>query len=165
MEQPVKNGWENIDGMLHYQGLPYTPEIISRYHDNLLANHFGIKKTHELVAQKYYWPILSYNINNYLKECDVCLASKVVRHKPYSYLQSLPIPTHCWKDLSINFVTGLPILTDWKRDNYDSILIIVDWFTKIVHYKSVKVTIDACCMENMCYLELSQMCYLEMHRI
>ena len=43
----------------------------------------------------------------------------------------------------MDFVTRLPISTDWKSENYDSILVIVDWLTKIVHYKSVKVTIDA----------------------
>ena len=36
---------------------------------------------------------------------------------------------------------GLPILTDWKGDSYDSILVIVNRLTKIVHYKPVKVTI------------------------
>ena len=43
----------------------------------------------------------------------------------------------------MDFVTGLPILTDWKRDSYDSILVIVDRLTKMVHYKPVKVTINA----------------------
>ena len=42
----------------------------------------------------------------------------------------------------MDFVTGLPISTDWKRDNYNSILVIVDWLKKIVHYKAVKITID-----------------------
>ena len=43
----------------------------------------------------------------------------------------------------MDFVTGLPVSTDWKGENYDSILVIVDWLTKIVHYELVKVTIDA----------------------
>ena len=43
----------------------------------------------------------------------------------------------------MNFVTGLPILTDWKGDSYDSILVIVDRLIKMVHYEPVKVTIDA----------------------
>ena len=51
--------------------------------------------------------------------------------------------THCWKDLSIDFVTGLPILTDWKGDSYDSILVILNWLIKMVHYKPIKVTINA----------------------
>ena len=33
----------------------------------------------------------------------------------------------------MNFVTGLPIWTNWKGDNYDSILVIVDRLTKIVY--------------------------------
>ena len=134
--------------MLHYQGLLYVPEIIrteliSRHHDDPLAGHFGIKKTRELIARKYYWPTLCHDVEDYVKRCDVCLASKAVRHKPYGDLQSLPVPTHRWKDLSIDFVTGLPILTDWKGDSYDSILVIVDRLTKMVHYEPVKVTIDA----------------------
>ena len=43
----------------------------------------------------------------------------------------------------MDFVTGLPISTDWKGDSYDSILVIVDRLTKMVHYEPVKVTIDA----------------------
>ena len=43
----------------------------------------------------------------------------------------------------MDFVMGLPISTDWKGDSYDSILVIVDWLTKMVHYKPVKVTINA----------------------
>ncbi len=42
----------------------------------------------------------------------------------------------------MNFVTGLPILANWKDDNYDSILVIVDRLMKMVHYVPVKVTID-----------------------
>ena len=28
VEQPVKDGWEDINDMLHHQGLSYVPEII-----------------------------------------------------------------------------------------------------------------------------------------
>ncbi len=55
----------------------------------------------------------------------------------------MPILTHRWKDLSIDFVTGLSISADWKGDSYDSILVIVDRLTKMVHYEPVKVTIAA----------------------
>ena len=42
----------------------------------------------------------------------------------------------------IDFMTSLPISTNWKRDNYNSILVIVDWVTKMVHYTPIKITID-----------------------
>ena len=146
-EQLVKD-WQDIDGVLHHQGLPYVPEIIrteliSRHHDDPLAGHFGIEKTQELFSQKYYWSTLCRDVEDYVRGCNICLASKAVRHKPYGDLQSLPVPTHRWKDLSMDFVTGLPVSTDWKGDSYDLILVIVDRLTKMVHYKPVKVTIDA----------------------
>ena len=43
----------------------------------------------------------------------------------------------------MDFITRLPVSTNWKGETYDSILVIVDKFTKMVHYKPVKVTIDA----------------------
>ena len=43
----------------------------------------------------------------------------------------------------MDFITGLPILKDWKGDSYDSILVIVDRLIKMVHYEPVKVTINA----------------------
>ena len=43
----------------------------------------------------------------------------------------------------MDFVTVLPLFADWKSDSYDSILVIVNRLTKMVHYKPVKVTIDA----------------------
>ena len=55
------NGYEELDGVLYHQGLPFVPEairteIISRHHDDPLAGHFGIDKTKDLVGRKYYWP-------------------------------------------------------------------------------------------------------------
>ena len=127
----LSEGWEDVEGVLQYQGLPYVleiirSEVISRHHDDLLVGHFGIDKTRELVGRKYYWPSLKRDVKSYVRGCDVCLTSKAVRHKPYGDLQSLPVPTHRWKDLSIDFVTGLPLSADWKGNSYDSILVIVD---------------------------------------
>ena len=98
-EQSVKD-WQDIEGVLHYQSLPYVPEIIwteliSRHHNDPLAGHFGIEKTRELVARKYYWPMLRHDVDDYVKGCNVCLALKAIRHKSYGDLQSLPVPTHC----------------------------------------------------------------------
>ena len=147
-KEQLPHVWEDIDGVLHHQGLLFVPEairtaLISRDHDNPLARHFSIDKTRDFVGRKYYWPSLRKDVEAYVKGCDVCLGSKAVRHKPYGDLQSLPVPTHRWKDLLIDFVTGLPISTDWKGDSYDSILVIVDRLTKMVHYEPVKVTINA----------------------
>ena len=44
---------------------------------------------------------------------------------------------------------GLPILTDWKGDGYNFILVIIDWLTKMVYYKYVKVIINAPGLANV----------------
>ena len=43
----------------------------------------------------------------------------------------------------MDFVTSLPVSIDWKRDSYNSILVIIDRPIKIVHYKPVKIILDA----------------------
>ena len=133
---------------MHHQSLLYVQKfiwtkLISRHYNNLLAGDFGIKKTYEHVAQKYYWQMLCCNIENHVKRYNICLASKTVHHKLYKDLQSLSVSTHHWKDLLMDFVTGLPISTDWKGKSYNSMLVIVNWLTKMVYYKPVNVTIDA----------------------
>ena len=48
--EKLGGNWEDSDGILHHQGLPYISEIIrteliSRHHDDPLAGHFVIEKT------------------------------------------------------------------------------------------------------------------------
>ena len=134
----LKSNYEEVDEVLHHQGLPFVSEaigieLISQHHDDPLVEHFGIEKTKEFVGRKYYWPSLRKDVKSYVRGCNVCLTSKSVRHKPYGDLQSLFIPTHRWKDLFMDFVTGLPPFADWKGDNYDLILVIVDQLTKMVY--------------------------------
>ena len=139
---------KDSDRILHHESLPYIPEIIkmklsSRHYDDPLAGHFGIEKTQELVARKYFWETLYHNVKVYVRDYDVCLASKTVKHKPYENLQQLPVPTHYWKDFSMDFITWLPQSADWRSNSYDSILVMVNWLTKIIYYKPVQTTITA----------------------
>ncbi len=94
----LPKGWKDIEHVFYYLGLPYIPkvirsELISRHHNNPFVGHFGIRKTWELIARKYNWPMLRQDIEAYVKGCDICLASKTVCHKLYGNLQLLPIPT------------------------------------------------------------------------
>ncbi len=42
----------------------------------------------------------------------------------------------------MDFITSLLVLTNWKDESYNLILIIINCLIKIVHYKPVKVTIN-----------------------
>ena len=87
--------------------------------------------------------MLCQDIEIYVRSCNVYLISKAVCHKPYRDFQSLPISTHWWKNLSMDFVIGLLVLVNWKSESYDLILVIVDQLTKMVYYVPVNVTINA----------------------
>ena len=43
----------------------------------------------------------------------------------------------------MDFVTGLPVSTDWKGKTYDLILVIINWLIIMVYYEPIKVTINA----------------------
>ena len=53
------------------------------------------------------------------------------------------ISTHYRKNLFMDFMTGIPVSTNWKSDSYNSILVIVNWLTKIVYYEPVNINIKA----------------------
>ncbi len=102
--EELPEGWEDIEQVFHYQGLPYVPKVIrseltSKHHDDPLAGHFGIEKTRKLIARKYYWPTLRRDVEAYVKGCGVCLASKAIRHKCYEKVLSFVLlhhlPTPC----------------------------------------------------------------------
>jgi hypothetical protein len=71
----------------------------------------------------------------YVAKCDICRRVKVVHMKTARPLQSLPIPTWKWEDISMDFVVGLPKTSK----GYDSFWILVDRFTKTAHFLPVKV--------------------------
>ena len=89
--EKLGGNYEDSNRILHQQGLPYISEIIgteliTRHYDNPLAGHFGIEKTRELVARRYYWETLCHDVEVYVRGYEVSLASKTIKHKPYDKL-------------------------------------------------------------------------------
>lgn len=134
--------------MLHYQKLLFVPKIIqiefiSSNLNNFLVGHFGVNKIRVLIGSKCYWLNLKKDVETCVKGFDVCLSSKTVSNKSFNNLKLLLILTYQWNDLSKDFKTRLPVLTNCKGEIYDSILVIVNRLTKMIYYKLVKVTFNA----------------------
>jgi hypothetical protein len=70
----------------------------------------------------------------YVARCDTCKRVKAIYMKTVGPLQSLPIPTWKWEDISMDFIMGLPRTTK----GYDPIWVIIDRLTKIAHFLPVK---------------------------
>jgi hypothetical protein len=68
--------------------------------------------------------------------CDICVRSKLDRHKPYGQLKSLSIPQGLWEAITMDFIIKLPPSRDPfnpQGSPFDSILVVVDRFTKMTH--------------------------------
>lgn len=87
-------------------------KLIGKHPNNSLMDRYRVNKTKKVINRKYYWPSLKRDVKTYVKGYDVFLALKTIKHKPYNDLQSIQIPTYYWKNLFIDFVTGLLISTD-----------------------------------------------------
>jgi hypothetical protein len=48
-------------------------------------------------------------IASYVARCDNCCRVKAIHMKPADLLQSLSIPKWKWEEISVDFITGLPI--------------------------------------------------------
>lgn len=64
--------------------------------------------------------------------CSMCTQNKTSNVHPVGLLHPLPIPSHPWSHLAIDFVTGLPE----SKDN-SVILTAVDRFSKEAHFISL----------------------------
>jgi hypothetical protein len=69
------------------------------------------------------------DIRAYIKKCAPCQQSKHNNRKEAGELRPTEIPDRPWQHITIDLITDLP-----KSKGYDSILVIVDKFSKMVRY-------------------------------
>jgi transposase InsO family protein len=127
-------------GGLRFKNRVYVPlepalraELLKTYHDDPLAGHFGRAKTLELLARSYHWLNIERDVKEYIDSCVICQGAKSLKQRPAGELQALPQPQGPWQELTMDFITGLPL----SRRNgvvYDAILVIVDRYTKMARY-------------------------------
>lgn len=67
-------------------------------------------------------------ITKFIKECTTCQKNKVDHIHPLGLLQPISIPDNAWEAISLDFIEGLP-----KSKGKDTILVVVDRFTKYCH--------------------------------
>jgi hypothetical protein len=67
------------------------------------------------LKENFWWSNMKVEIAKYVSECDTCQRIKESHFKPSGTLQPLPIPSWKWDDISMDFVSGLP-LTSRKHD-------------------------------------------------
>jgi hypothetical protein len=111
------------------------PQILDEAHLSRYSIHPGSTKMYHDLKQHYWWTKMKIEIARYVARCDTCSSVKAIHMNTAGPLQSLPVPTWKWEDISMDFIVGLPRTTK----GYDSIWVIIDRLTKIAHFLPVRV--------------------------
>jgi transposase InsO family protein len=110
-------------------------EVISSHHDDPLHGHPGITRTMELIKRHYEFPNMKDKVSKFIKQCVSCQQNKHSTHAKYGEAQAMEPPTAPWTNITMDFVTQLPVSKDPVTDYvYDSIFVVVDRFTKAAEF-------------------------------
>lgn len=127
---------EIYDDMLYVGKRVYVPDnaelktrIIKDIHEPLPGGHAGRSSTYDRVSSHYYWPRMTDTIARYVKSCHACKRSKAYREGKHGLLKPLPIPDRYWQDISVDFITPLPICSRFGR-RFEHIMVVVDRLSK-----------------------------------
>jgi hypothetical protein len=111
-------------------------QILYRTHSTGPAGHPGRTRTLELLTRTYWWPRMSYDVAEYVKACAMCFRVKPSRSSPQGYLQPLPVPYRAWSDISVDYISPLPVCERYNV-KYKHLLVVVCRLTKMRHFMPV----------------------------
>jgi hypothetical protein len=103
--------------------------VLQALHNSGLGGHSGIAATYNKVKSLFSWPGIKQDVTTFVNNCQVCQQSKSEHSRLPGLLQPLPVPTQAWYTIRMDFIEGLP-----KSRKYDSILVVIDKFSKYAHF-------------------------------
>jgi len=129
------DGFYLSEGHLFNKGKLCIPQgsirklLVTKSHEGGLMDHHGVDKTLTILKGKFYWPHMRVYVQRHCSKCIACLQdkSKIMPHGLYTLLLIASAP---WEDINIDFVLGIPR----TQRGYDSILVVVDRFSKMAHF-------------------------------
>ena len=109
-------------------------QIMESRHDQKTAGHKGVAKTMELITRDFIWKGLRRDVEEYIRNCNICATTKNDRHRPYGLLQSPKTPEEAWETIAMDWITKLPKSKEPLTGKvFDSILVINDTLTKYIY--------------------------------
>jgi hypothetical protein len=113
--------------------VPSDPQLrqtlMHEFHDAAYAGHPGVHKMYSNLYKHYWWNGMHSDVKEYVQHCAKCQQNKTL---PYTsgHLQPMDLPAQRWESISMDLITGLPK----TQSGHDSILTVVDRFSKMVHF-------------------------------
>jgi len=138
------------DGLLYFSDplgdrlcIPALPEVklllLRESHDAVAAGHFGLEKTYQSLARRFFWPRLASSVKKFVSACQTCQAMKADTRPTAGVYRPVDVPDRPWESVGMDFITGLPT----SVEGFDSILTVVDRFSKMAHFIPTVKTVTA----------------------
>ena len=93
--------WSLMNNLIIYKGKVYIPtnmelrkEVVTSFHDSLLASHPGFFKTLHLIKEHYWWPGMTIFLKKYIDGCAICQQMKPNTHPTVAPLMPIKSHTH-----------------------------------------------------------------------
>ena len=104
-------------------------KVLRTIHDTPPMGHAGRTSTYIRTSSHYFWPKMADSVSRYVKSYYTCKRSKSYRIGKHGLLKPLRIPDEYWTDISIDFITLLPICKQFGR-SFQHIMVVVDRLSK-----------------------------------
>nr|GEW90205.1 reverse transcriptase domain-containing protein [Tanacetum cinerariifolium] len=98
--------------------------------------HLGSDKMYQDIKMLYWWPNMKADIATYVSKSLACAKVKAEHQRPSGLLVQPKIPEWKWDNITMDFVTKLPKLSQ----GYDTIWVIVDRLTKSAIFVPMRET-------------------------
>ncbi|KAH9726475.1 hypothetical protein KPL70_008268 [Citrus sinensis] len=124
------------NGILLYKGKYYLSAesslkiiLLKEFHSTPLARHVGIHRIYLRLSANFFWVHMRQDVEKFVTECLICQQKKYSTKAPAGLLQPLHIPSLVWDEITMDFITGLPL-----SRGYSAILAVVDRLKKSAHF-------------------------------
>ena len=102
-------------------------QIMLWHHVHPWHAHMGQRRTISLVTDSFFWPGITNDIKKFVAQCHSCQTNKSPTVSE-SVLSPLPVPSACWRIVSLDMITQLPRTSS----GLDCLVVFVDQFSKMV---------------------------------
>jgi hypothetical protein len=136
--------WEGESGMLYFRDQICVPndealrkKILGEAHKSRYVIYPGKVEMYKDFKKAYWWLGMKKDVTQYMSACRTCQKVKTEHKKTVGLLQPLPILEWKWEEVTMDFVTGLPL----SQTKKDAIWVVVDRLTKSAHFIPVNIRI------------------------
>ncbi|CAN6463204.1 unnamed protein product [Victoria cruziana] len=102
-------------GHVHYQDTVWLPDdeelkliVLTELYNSRFTIHPSGTKMYREARRTFWWPRMKNDIAEFVARCLICQQVKVEHQRPGGLLSPLKIPEWKWKEITTDFVMGLP---------------------------------------------------------